>query len=102
MRIGRRNHRVQLQEPVDATDGSRTWPPRETVWANVQETSGDIIAISDHYEAQVNVNVNIRQPSAVEVGWRVIDGSRTLEVKAKLDPTGNRKELELTCVEVVG
>lgn len=79
-------------------------PPASSaaVWALVEEVSGEEAWWGQQRQAVATFRVTIRHRTDVTERWRVVFGSRALEVAATI-PLGNRKAwLALLCVEIKG
>lgn len=105
MRSGRLRHLVTLEEPATgrATDGGMVagWSVVDTVWAEVSDLSGREFLTAQEHHAEVSTRVVLRYRDDVRPSWRVVSGTRTLQVVAVVDPDGRSTRLELMCREVV-
>lgn len=84
--IGKLRHRVSLQSAVDAADSFgqpiRTWSTYATVWAQVVPTSGDESPLANQLHGSTTHKVTIRHRTGVDVGHRILFGTRVLNISA--------------------
>lgn len=103
----RRNARVTVQESVTAADtqGGRTttWTTRATVWANVA-TQGAMpeylaearVAAVMPYVVTIAYHAKV---SGIGPTWRLLYGSRVLDVASVEDVDSKRQLIRVTCRE---
>lgn len=103
MRAGDMDQRVQLQEftgEVQDSFGDTTasrlvdanWTTRSTRWAEVTSLQGRELFQAGQEGAKVTHRIRIRYHSTVTPRWRVVWGSKKLEIKSATDPSGDRRE----------
>jgi SPP1 family predicted phage head-tail adaptor len=85
VRAGRFNNRVTLQAPVETQDtfGSAiksSWTNIRTVWAEVMDLTGIELYRVQEINAEISVQVVIRQRSGITPKCRVLYLGRVLEV----------------------
>jgi SPP1 family predicted phage head-tail adaptor len=84
-------------QPVD-TD----WTTVLSCWASIGAvTAKEVYALGPGFTSQVSHRVTVRFPSvAVTAGMRVSYESRLFTVQAVSDPTEDKRELDLMCLEL--
>lgn len=105
MQAGRMNQRCSLKRPVRSVDalGSTviTWADAGRVWCSVWPMSGSETREGGGTKAVVNHEVRMRRQSAptLAADWRIVIGSRVLEIQNVLNVESQGAEWRLACVE---
>lgn len=105
--IGALRQRVRLEKrshsPNTFGEEEIAYTPVDTVWCRVAQTRGREFATADHVASETSVRIRIRYRNDVAPDWRAVvegDPERTYDIRAVLDPSGRREELDLLCREV--
>ena len=69
------------------------------VWASVIANSGKETADADSVSTVVSYSVTIRYRPDVVASWRLVWGTKTLDIVDAIDPTGRKVELVITAAE---
>ena len=105
MRAGELRHQVALQAPAKTFDSEGqeviTWTTVATVRAAVVPLTGREYFETRAVNAELTHKVTIRYRRGVKATWRVLYGSRALEVVSVADVEERHERLELMCKEVV-
>lgn len=105
MRAGKLRHRITLQSQFAIRDSfggeTVTWNDESTVWASVDPLSGREYFDSARVNAELSHRVRIRFFSTLTPGWRVLFGSRVLDVKSVINFEERGIYQDLMCQEVV-
>lgn len=105
MRAGRLRHRITIRQRSTGKDAAGapvdTWIDVATIWSRVEIVSGRERWASEHTANSYSAAISIRNRTDLKEDMRVIFGSRTLDIKAIIDPNGYGKELKLLCVDYV-
>jgi SPP1 family predicted phage head-tail adaptor len=103
VRAGRLNRRVALQSMSDATGAggtvTETWTTQATVWAHVEPQGGGEQVDGQQVQGSVSYRITIRHRSDMTNKWRAVWDSRTLAIRAVLDPDARHEVLVLVCEE---
>ncbi len=107
MRAGKLRQRVNIQAPGLARDSVGSPGPGfttiATVWAEVESLAGKEEFVNDQFSAQASHRVEIRyqRPAghAINEKYRILWGSRSLDVLSAEDPENRKKKLVLLCLE---
>jgi len=104
VRAGQLRHRVTFQEK-DVTQNSFneeiiTWDDVDTVWAQVEDLSGREFLESKRLAAEVGTRITIRYRSDIVPEMRAVWGSINYDIVAVIDPTGEKRLLEVMCTKV--
>jgi len=101
--IGRLRHRVTLQQPVDADDGSggttRTWSDVATLWARIEPLSADERVAAGRIEAAADHRIVIRWRAGVTAAMRFSFGTRVFEIRGVTDRDERHRFLDCLCEE---
>ena len=101
--IGRLRHRLILQKPVLAADGTggqnRTWQEVAKVWADLRDISGAQEGFAEGLAAVTRTRITIRWRSDLTSLMRFVDGRRMFNIVSVLDQTGARRFLTCICEE---
>jgi SPP1 family predicted phage head-tail adaptor len=107
MRAGNLRRRIKLLQQSPAKDSFGQ--PIETDWRTVLTTQAQIAAVTGReifalgsgFTSQVTHRVTLRFPAvAVTAGMRVSYESRLFQVQVVSDPTEDKRELDLLCLEI--
>ncbi len=105
MRAGRLDKRVQLQSATEARDSHgqpiKTWTTQATVWAGVEPLRGAEKVAAMQMGAYRQLDVIIRYRSDVTEDWRILYGTRELEIKSVVNEYERDRMLKIRCLEVV-
>ncbi len=105
MRAGELRHQVTLQAPATTYDADQqpvtTWVDVATVRAAVVPLTGREYWQAKAVNAELTHRVTIRYRRGVQTTWRVLYGSRALEILSVADVDERHERLELLCKEVV-
>ena len=106
MRAGNLKRRITVQAPSTSKDSFGqpvdTWTDVLSTWAEVATVTGkEIYALGSGFTAQVTHRITLRYPSvAITAGMRVNFRGRLFTVQVPSDPTEDRRELDLMCLEL--
>ena len=106
MRIGRKRHRVTIEEfgPTinEYNEEVEDWSFYAKVWAEVEDLSGREFHLARQVPAgEVTTRVKIRWRSDINpTKMRIVHGDRKLGIEAVLDAEGRKRELVLMCKEL--
>lgn len=105
---GRMRHRVAVQSPATTVDSygqpTLTWSTVSTVWAELVGRGGGTQAIVNKGQVTLGHTVRIRYCAAfstMDETWRLLLGSRVLEISSVNNVDYLNEILELTCSEEV-
>ena len=105
LRAGKYCHQVYLQAPAKTYDAEGqeviTWTTVATVWAEVVPLTGKEYFAAKAVNSELTHRVTIRYRRNVKTTWRVLYGTRVLEIMSVADVEEKHVELELLCKEVV-
>lgn len=106
MKAGSLRHRVTIQSRSMGQDDYgqplNTWQDITSVWADIEDLSGrEWFQGQQIPSSQVSVRVTIRYRPDIKPDMRLLVENRVLDIKAVLDPTGRRQNLQLMCQEVI-
>ena len=100
---GTMNRRVALQSATRAADAAGqmvpTWTTVATVWAEIETTAGSERMAIAQQVATCSHRVRIRYRADVTAGWRLMYGSRILDINAAIDEGERHESLLLLCME---
>lgn len=100
---GRLNKRVILQTVSNAADGgggvTETWADTATLWAHIEELSGDEGFEAQQVASRLSHRVTLRYRTNVTPQQRLKYGSRILRINAVINPGQRNERLELLCAE---
>lgn len=104
MRIGQLKHRVVIKQPdtgrnVSTGEPVQTLTTVATRWAKVGFASGRERWANEHTINNYDAVVTIRYLADLSENMQVHHDGRVLDIKAIIDPTGNKTELKLLCVD---
>lgn len=110
MAAGRKTERVTLQSPTRTSDGQGGWTTAwsavgSAVWAEVQTSAGSERWVAGQVMAPVARVVTVWYSAALSVAsptWRIVWGSRVLQIQAVEDVQERHQELRFHCLEVQG
>lgn len=101
---GKLRHRIQLQQPSvtrDAFQGAvDSFTTVAEVSAQVEPLGGQELFNAQAVLAESTHRVTVRYRADVAADWRVLYGSRVLNIGSVNDVGERRRELELICAEV--
>jgi len=100
---GRLRHRITIKQPAITRDAVgapvNTLTDIATVWANVGFASGRERWANEHTVNNYDAVVTIRYMPGITEDMQVHHDGRVLDIKAIIDPLGNKSELKLLCVD---
>ena len=106
MRAGNLRRRVTVQKQSATKDAfgqpvENDWQTVVTAWAQIAAITGrEIFALGSGFTAQVTHRVTLRYPAqTITAGMRVSYKSRLFDVQVVSDPTEDKRELDLLCLE---
>jgi SPP1 family predicted phage head-tail adaptor len=106
MRSGTLRDRVTIERAVEGKDTleapTLTWVEVQTVWANVQPSSGREFFGADTVEAQTTHRITMRYIPDVNNKYRLLFKDRVLEIISIINVGELNKKLDLLCREVIG
>ena len=101
--IGRLRHRLILQRPVLAADGtggqSRSWQEVAKVWADLRDISGALEEFAEGSKAVTRTRITIRWRTDLTSLMRFVDDRKVFNIISVLDQTGARRFLTCICEE---
>jgi SPP1 family predicted phage head-tail adaptor len=105
MNPGKLNHRVILQEYIEADDQYRTpidqgWQDVATVWASVEPIQGREYVLLQNTQSELTTRIRIRYRTGIKSAMRVLYGTRVFDIESVFDPEERHIELQLMCKEV--
>jgi len=103
---GQLKTRIKLQKPQAAAasaygEVTPTWVDVGSVWSEVNPQLGREYDLSGKEHEEHTLRVRIRYNSDVRASWRVVIGSRTLEILSAVNTAEANEELILLCKEIV-
>ena len=102
---GELNHRITIQSGTVSKDTSggpvTTYATHATVWAAFEGLTGRELWQAMQVRENVPVRFRIRYLATVTPDMRVVDGSKTYNIRSVADPDGRRVEMVLVCEEVI-
>ena len=106
MYAGKLRHRVIVErftESQDATTGepAETWSPAGAVWALVEPLAGQELFEAKRIQPEVTHRVTIRYGSDVTTRDRLVWDGRTFGILSALNIEERRREVQLSCKELV-
>lgn len=101
---GSLRHPVQIQRPVDVTDGfgaagQQNWETIATVWAAIEPASAREFVTAQQMAAEVNTLIRIRYFPGITPKMRVLYGTRWFDIQGIIDVDERHRHLHLVCVE---
>lgn len=97
------NKRVTLQYPAQTADGmgafTTVWTDSETVWAAVWPVAGREIVKNMAVPVTISHRIRIRYRSGVLPYWRVMLGTRYLNIVSIINIDEKNEFLDLVCKE---
>ena len=97
MRAGDLRHRLILQQPVESTsDFGETvisYETVDTVWGAVEPNTGKRYFEAMQANSEVQGAVRLRYRSDIEATWRILYGSRVLQIVSIVNPQERNREL---------
>jgi SPP1 family predicted phage head-tail adaptor len=102
-RIGKLRHRLTLEAPVRTPDGggggALTWDAVTELWGAIETDAGGEAVSADRLSGhrQPVITIRYRDDAAPSMRFRL--GSRLLQIRAVLDPDGERRFLRCLCEE---
>lgn len=103
MRAGIMRHRITVKRPSTSRDSAgapvETLTDVATMWANIGFASGRERWANEHTVNNYDAVVTIRYRADISEDMRIYHDSRELDIKAIIDPLGNKSELKLMCVD---
>ena len=104
--IGGLRHRMSIEEPVEAEDGSggrtRSWAPYDTVWAALTPLSGGQEVTAGGRQMRLTHRLRLRYRGDLGAHMRFRLGARVFEIAALYDETEERRWLLCLCEEGEG
>lgn len=105
MRAGKLRNPVTIEKPVDARDAigdtDRTWIRFADAWASIEPLTAREQIVAMQTEASVTHLVTIRFLSGMLPTMRIRWGTRLFNILPPLNTDERRKEVTLTCHEVL-
>ena len=102
-RIGKLRHRLTLEAPVREPDGgggaALIWDAVADLWGAIETDSGGEHAAADRLSGHTLPVITIRWREEVAPSMRFRLGTRLLQIRAVLDPDGQRRFLRCLCEE---
>lgn len=103
--IGSLRHRITIQKPTRVADGNggytETWSTYSTVWADIQPWKGSERFIAEQVAHVPVARVLVRYDAGIQSSYRVLYGTRTLQIKSVTHPFERLDWTELLCEEGV-
>ena len=104
--IGDLRNRITIQQLTAATNANgfpvEAWTDLKTVWAAKRGLQGREYFAAAEVQAESDVIYTIRYRTCITAGMRIIDGEKTMNIKAPLvDLDGRKRYLEIHASEVV-
>ena len=103
MRIGDLSRRIELQSPVDVSDGmggvTRAWNLEGIVWAAIWPVSATERIQANAPTLVISHRVRIRYRSDIKPDWRIKYGNRFLSVVSIINSNEADRQLDLMCRE---
>ena len=104
---GKLNQRVTLQSAATPSTGETNLTmtevvasvPAQIMPAASAGRAGLEAIVADQVQARMTYLVHIRYRSDIDTTWRMLWGSKTLNIYSCYDPTGTRTYLEMVCYE---
>jgi SPP1 family predicted phage head-tail adaptor len=105
MRSEQLRHRITIQQPT-ISQGSmggatETWSTLATVWAQKANKSSREFYAAHKINAEITDLFICRHRTGVESNMRVLFDGQAYDIISAIDPDGRRRELHITCKEVV-
>lgn len=105
MNAGLLRDKVTLQQPVgetrnDCNEIVAIYESAGTTWARIEPLTGNELFKAKTINAEMSYRVSMRYRSDIKTTWRIVDGTRTLEILSIADRNNRHVELELSCKEV--
>lgn len=101
--IGALQHRIVLEEQVRVADGgggaTESWAPLATVWASLNQRSGQEREAADRLAARTVTAITIRYRDGVTAQKRFRQGTRLFNIRSVRDMDGRRQWLTCLCEE---
>jgi len=98
-------HRLRIEVADHVPDGgggnSRNWTLETEVWGAIRSLSGSQPFGRDGLSGEIRHEVWVRFRAGLGPDKRFVAGARVLEIRAVLDPDGERRWLRCLCREVV-
>jgi SPP1 family predicted phage head-tail adaptor len=106
MQSGKLRRRISIEAPSTTQDGfgqpvDTDWQPVLSTWAAIRAITGkEVYALGAGFTSKVTQMITMRFPSAtVSAGMRVVYESRIFLIVVASDPTEDKRELDLVCLE---
>jgi len=97
------NKRIKLQRPVSSTsaygESETTWVDVRYCWAEIIPQSGDEFEEQKRVNTSITHSVRIRYSADVDPTWRILFGSRVLQIVDVINTAESNEELVLGCEE---
>lgn len=106
MKIGRLQHRIEIQENVfgeqdEHGNRERIWTTIAKVWADVMPLSGRELLLAQQVNATTTHSIRIRFRDGLKPQQRVMFGERWFDINAIINTRESDRELLLSCTERV-
>lgn len=106
MRAGNLRRRITIQAQSNSKDAfgqpiDTDWKDVVACWAQISALSArELFALGSGFTSQVSHRITIRYPEAtISAGMRVSYQQRFFKVAAVSDPTEDKRQLDLLCLE---
>lgn len=101
---GQRNRYVRIERDTGTgVDAANSTVPDWTVfcreWVSIKDLMGKELEQAKQRVATATIEVELRYHEGITSQMRIIDGSRTLNIEAVLDPENRKAEMKLLCSE---
>lgn len=104
MKAGDLRHKVQIQNPTEATDSQGgaefTWATVATVWAAIEPLSSREQSYRSEIQEIATHKVTMRYTALVTSRSRILFGSRVLDIVSRVSAEERGEQLVLICNEV--
>lgn len=105
MQAGQLRHRITVQQRSQSADDSGqlidSWSTLAILWARIRWLSGREYIAARQAQADVKVEITIRQRDDIHERMRVSWGSHIYDIEAILPDETNNRQLTMLCSEVV-
>lgn len=106
MDAGQLNRRITIQRPSTTRDAygqpTKDWTDVFTTWAGIRAATSREIYAASGFTSGVShiVTLRYRPRTPVLSSYRVFYGGRLFQIQAVSDPTENKEQLNLLCLEL--
>ncbi len=104
MEAGKLRHRVEVQSRTLTQDSYGdvlpTWTTQATRWAEVVPVSGREVHLAGRITSETTHTVRLRYLSGLDSKWRILWGTRVLEIESVINTDEINWEMVLACKEV--